>query len=63
MVLGWPSLTGGVGGGVSCEGVDSPLSRNPHLYFEEHRSIGVSIISRLDNGDFIGLIYKLLGFS
>ena len=30
---------------------------------EEHRSLGGSIISRLDNGAFVGLIYKLLVFS
>ena len=27
---------------------------------EEHRSLGGRIISRLDNGAFVGLIYKLL---
>ena len=32
-------------------------------YVEEHRSLGGSIISRLDNGAFIGLIYELLVFS
>ena len=32
-------------------------------YVEEHRSLGGSIISRLDNGAFVGLIYKLLVFS
>ena len=32
-------------------------------YVEEHRSLGVSIISRLDNGAFVGLIFKLLDFS
>ena len=30
---------------------------------EEHRSLGGSIISRLDNGAFNGLIYELLVFS
>ena len=30
---------------------------------EEHRSIGGSIISRLDNGAFVGLLYELLVFS
>ena len=30
---------------------------------EEHRSLGGIIISRLDNGAFVGLIYKLLVFS
>ena len=30
---------------------------------EEHRSLGGSIISRLDNGAFVGLIYELLVFS
>ena len=30
---------------------------------EEHRSLGGSIISSLDNGAFVGLIYKLLVFS
>ena len=28
-------------------------------YVEEHHSLGGSIISRLDNGAFVGLIYKL----
>ena len=32
-------------------------------HFEEHRSLGGSIISRLDNGAFVGLIYELLVFS
>ena len=32
-------------------------------YVEEHRSLGGSIISRLDNGAFVGLIYELLVFS
>ena len=32
-------------------------------YVEEHRSLGGSIISRLDNGAFVGLIYSLLVFS
>ena len=30
---------------------------------EEHRSLGGSIIIRLDNGAFVGLIYELLVFS
>ena len=30
---------------------------------EEHRSLGGSIIIRLDNSAFVGLIYKLLVFS
>ena len=30
---------------------------------EENRSLGGSIISRLDNGAFVGLIYELLVFS
>ena len=30
---------------------------------ESHRSLGGSIISRLDNGAFVGLIYELLVFS
>ena len=30
---------------------------------QEHRSLGGSIISRLDNVAFVGLIYKLLVFS
>ena len=30
---------------------------------EEHRSLGGSIISRLYNGAFVGLIYSLLVFS
>ena len=30
---------------------------------EEHRSLGGSIISMLDNGAFFGLIYSLLVFS
>ena len=34
-----------------------------NVFVEEHRSIGGSIISRLDNGAFVGLIYKLLVFS
>ena len=33
------------------------------FFVEEHRSLGGSIISRLDNCAFIGLIYKLLVFS
>ena len=32
-------------------------------YVEDHRSLGGSIISRLDNGAFVGLIYELLVFS
>ena len=32
-------------------------------YVEEHHSLGGSIISRLDNGAFVGLIYSLLVFS
>ena len=32
-------------------------------YLEEHRSLGGSITSRLDNGAFVGLIYELLFFS
>ena len=32
-------------------------------YVEEQRSLGGSIISRIDNGAFVGLIYKLLVFS
>ena len=32
------------------------------LPVEEHRSLGVSIIIRLDNGAFVGLIYELLVF-
>ena len=32
-------------------------------YVEEHRSICGRIISRLDNGAFVVLIYKLLVFS
>ena len=32
-------------------------------YVEEHRSLGGSTISRLDNGAFIGLIYEILVFS
>ena len=32
-------------------------------YVEEHRSLIGSIISRLDNGAFVGLIYSLLVFS
>ena len=31
-------------------------------YVEEHRSLGGIIISRLDNGAFVGLIYELLVF-
>ena len=30
---------------------------------EKHRSVGGSIIRRLDHGDFVGLIYELLVFS
>ena len=30
---------------------------------EEHRSLGCSIIRRLDNSAFVGLIYELLVFS
>ena len=30
---------------------------------EDHRSLGGSTISRLDNGAFVGLIYELLVFS
>ena len=33
------------------------------LLVEEHRSLGGSIISRLDNGAFVGLIYEILVFS
>ena len=29
-------------------------------FVEEHRGLGGNIISRLDNGDFAGLIYSLL---
>ena len=36
---------------------------NLTCYIEEHRSLGVSIIRRLDNGAFVGLIYVLLVFS
>ena len=32
-------------------------------YVEEHRSLGGSIFSRLDNGAFVVLIYELLVFS
>ena len=32
-------------------------------YVEYHRGIGGSIISRLDNGAFVGLIYSLMVFS
>ena len=32
-------------------------------YVEEHRSLGSSISSRLDNDAFVGLIYSLLVFS
>ena len=32
-------------------------------YVEEHCGIGGNIISRLDNGAFVGLIYSLLVFS
>ena len=32
-------------------------------YVEEHRGLGGNIIIRLDNGDFVGLIYSLLVFS
>ena len=32
-------------------------------YVEEHRSLGGSIIIRLDNGAFVGLIYSLLVLS
>ena len=46
----------------------SKLARQIHILpkmqtVEEHRSLGDSIISRLDNGAFVGLIYKLLVFS
>ena len=34
-----------------------------YLCVEEHRSLGGSIIIRLDNGAFFGLIYSLLVFS
>ena len=30
---------------------------------EEHRGLGGNIISRIDNGAFVGLIYSLLVFS
>ena len=33
------------------------------FYVEEHCILGGSIISRLDNGAFVGLIYGLLVFS
>ena len=33
------------------------------IIVEEHRSLGGSIISRLGNGAFVGLIYELLVFS
>ena len=40
------------------------LLRNwTELLVEYHSILGGSIISRLDNGDFVGLIYKLLVFS
>ena len=32
-------------------------------YVEEHSILGGSIISELDNGAFVGLIYELLVFS
>ena len=35
---------------------------NIELVVEEHRGIGGNIISRLDNGGFVGLIYSLLFF-
>ena len=45
----------------------SPTATRGHfptiIYVEEHRSLGGSIISRLDNGAFVGLIYELLVFS
>ena len=34
-----------------------------HKTVEEHRSLGGNIISSLDNGAFVGLIYELLVFS
>ena len=33
-----------------------------YIFVEEHRSLGGSIISRLDNGAFVGLTYSLLVF-
>ena len=34
-----------------------------HVLVEEPRSLGGSIISRLDTGAFVGLIHELLVFS
>ena len=39
------------------------ISNSGYVLVEEHRSLGGSIISRLDNGAFVGLIYELLVFS
>ena len=36
--------------------------RLTNVTVEEHRSLGGSIISGLDNGAFVGLIYELLVF-
>ena len=59
--------------GVSLDLIKLGMDENPFLYnasekindsgVEEHHSLGGSIISRLDNGAFVGLIYKLLVFS
>ena len=46
-----PNVSGRRGGGWHSPADDS---------VEEHRSLGGSIISRLDNGAFVGLIYELL---
>ena len=44
----------------SVNGTDTTLTKES---VEEHRSLGGSIISRLYNGLFVGLIYELLVFS
>ena len=42
--------------------VNIPWDQDDNIV-EEHRSLGGSIISRLDNGAFVGLFYSLLVFS
>ena len=37
--------------------------RRTIMIVEEHLGLGGNIISRLDNGAFVGLIYSLLVFS
>ena len=53
--MGMGTGDGGIGG--------SRVVRYNDYIVEEHRGIGGNIISRLDHGAFVGLIYSLLVFS